>query len=496
MVLGHTLASVNSEPGYQVSLKVDVEGNGQDLNIKFPLPMQTLRQSIRHEKDISGSFEFKMRGPRLAQWSAHSFKSKETLYYHFFAQTKEQKYEIEPGTIRAPDDYSSFTEFLKPTERIQSEDMEIESLAWRLVPPDASWEDGIRNTFKFVSEEIEYSPIRGPTDAITALQTANASCNGKNRLLISLLRARGIPARMCKGLILENTSKRTTHAWTEAFVAGQWVPFCPTNNYFARIPESYLELAKADQALFTHSKHIGFDWNWIVEMQVEQVSEAVQANAYNPLNSMFHWVSLENFNISLNLIMVILMIPIAATAVSFSRNIIGFITFGTFMPALISVSFLETGFILGSLFFFSVILSATAVNFALLKLKLLHIPRLVIILTVVVTAIMIISVVTVRLGITEGAAISLFPIAILSLTSERFTQTINEDGLAEGLKRTLVTFIVAAICYALISQRFLQLLVVAYPELLLFNIAINLLIGSWHGLRLTEYYRFQSILRS
>ena len=90
---------------------------------------------------------------------------------------------------------------------------------------------------------------------------------GKNRLFIALLRARGIPARLCKGLILENTSKRTSHAWTEIFVVDKWIPFCPTNGYFAEIPENYPcawtsgTTAKADLsgAMAAPAQH---NWPW------------------------------------------------------------------------------------------------------------------------------------------------------------------------------------------------------------------------------------------
>ncbi|MCZ6675614.1 MAG: UUP1 family membrane protein, partial [Verrucomicrobia bacterium] len=494
-VMGYTMTSVTSEPGYQVALKVDVKGNGREVSIRWPLPMQTARQSIRREENESGPFRFQLDGDRRARWISPNFTGEKTLYYRFFAQTQAESFKLKSGPIETPEDYSKLADYLEPTEQIQSEDPEIESLAWRLIPPEISWSEGLRQVYEFVLDEIEFKAVRGPTDAVTALQVSSASCNGKNRLFIALLRARGIPARLCKGLILENTSKRTSHAWTEIFVVDKWIPFCPTNGYFAEIPENYLELSKEDSPLFRHSKYIGFDWSWIVETQVGQMKDAVMVNAHNPLNFLFYWVSLEDFNISLNLIMVILMIPVAATAVSFSRNIVGLVTFGTFMPALIAVSFLETGFFIGSVFFILVMFLSTLVNFALLKLRLLHIPRLVIMLTVVVGTIMLVSVTLVRTGLAEGAAISLFPIAILSLTSERLTQTISEDGWFEAFKRISTTFVVAAICYALIGQKFMQLLIIAYPELLLINIAINLLIGSWHGLRLTEHLRFKTILQ-
>ncbi len=494
--LGYTVPSLSPERGYQVDLKIDVEGSGRDVDVSLPLPMQTERQIVRREHQDSQTFRYAVDSKRLAQWKASGLAAADTIHYQFFAQTKARSYTFPDTPIAPPEDLATLSPYLESTDKIQGEDPDIETLAWELAPLGSAWQEGVRKIYEYAYRDIKFKAVRGSTDALTAMRSQSASCNGKNRLLVALLRARGIPARLCKGLILENTSKRTTHAWSEAFVQGQWIPLCPTNGYFAKIPENYLELAKGDQSLFRHSKYIGFDWRWTVEKKVSRIEDAVWASARNPLNVLNLWVSLQDFNISLNLIMVVLMIPIAASAVSFTRNIVGLVTFGTFMPALISVSFLETGFLSGSAVFIVIILSTSLINFALLKLRLLHIPRLVIILTVVVASVLASSVISTQLGIGSGAGISLFPIAILSLTSERFTQTVNEDGWREAFTRVAITFLVAAICFALISRTELQLLVVAYPELLLLNIAANLVIGSWHGLRLMELRRFRPILKA
>ncbi|MBI5155576.1 transglutaminase, partial [Candidatus Poribacteria bacterium] len=313
------------------------------------------------------------------------------------------------------------------------------------------------------------------------------------RLMVALLRAKNIPARMANGLILENSRKRTTHAWAEAWVDGHWVPFCPTNDHFARIPENYLELGKGDAAVITHSRNIGFDWKWTVRHQLNTRERAVLSNVDHPLNILRAWTTLKDYHVSLDLIMVILMVPIGATVVAFARNIVGVVPFGTFMPTLVAVSFRDTGFLLGAIMFTTVMIGAVTVNWMLLKLRLLHIPRLTIIITVVVLSILGVSVLCIKAGLGNGAAVSLFPMAILSLTSERFTQTLLLDGAREAARRLFVTFVVSCACYLVIGWTTLQLLLVAFPELLLVNIAINLVLGSWTGLRLVELTRFRAL---
>jgi len=492
-VLGYTMASIQPERGYFVRLVMEVEGNGGNAYVDAVLPVQSDRQRIRQEQQSSDAFRYSITRGREARWYARDLTGNHRITYSFFAQTEARSYPLPTNTAIPTESREAYLKYLLPSEDIQSDQEEIVALARELVPEGVDLAVAIRNAYNYVHQQIIYQKVRGPTDALTARRLGEASCNGKNRLLVALFRARGIPARMAKGLILENTSKRTTHAWTEVLVGESWVPLCPTNGHFAELPEHYLELAKGDQPAFTHTKNIGFDWRWIVQPQLTQPDQAVLSSVSNTQNILSYWVSLKDFHISLNVIMIILMVPIAVSVVCITRNLVGLIPFGTFMPALIAVSFQETGFILGSLMFLCVILVASLLNFGLIRLHLLHVPRLAIILTFVVISLMAVSIAAIRLGVAKGAAVSLFPMAIMTLTSERFSQTILEDSWAEAWKRMAITYVVSCACYLVISATEVRLLVAAFPELLLANIALNLVIGSWTGLRLLELVRFRGI---
>lgn len=495
-VLGYTMASLQPERGYFVRLIMDIEGHGQDVSVKVRLPIQSDRQRIRREEQRAEAFRYAITSQREGRWTADKLSGARRIVYSFFAQTEARKYPLPEGTPLPATVAPEFQKYLEATERIQADDPEIVAKARELMPDGITLKEALQNTYNYVHQGLKYLAVRGPTDAVSANRLQEASCNGKNRLMVALFRARGLPARMAKGLILRNTRKRTTHAWTEVLVDGTWVPFCPVNGHFAELPEHYLELAKGDEAAFTHSKHIGFDWQWVIQPQVSKLGQAVQSSVNNPLNILSYWTSLKEFHISLNLIMIILMVPIAATVVSFIRNVVGLVPFGTFMPALVAVSFQDTGFLLGSILFFCVVLVSSVVNFGLIRLRLLHIPRLTIILTFVVMSMFVISIVGVKSGISASAGVSLFPMAILTLTSERFAQTTMEDSWMEAVRRVAVTYVISAACYYVIGMDEVRLLVAAFPELLLANIAVNLIIGSWTGMRLTEYFRFRAVLRA
>lgn len=495
IVLDYQVVEIEPEPGYAVRLQVDLEAAGKPVRLSSFLPIQSPRQRIRRESEISEDFEFTVTTEREAIWESPNINGPSSIEYEFFAQTQRKEFALPEGVLTSPGPDPTLAQYLEASDEIQAEDEEILALAWELMPNGSTAESALHALFDYVYSDIDYKEIKGATDAVTALKLQQASCNGKNRLFIALCRARGIPARFAKGLILENSSKRTTHAWSEVYLGGQWIPFCPTNGYFAEIPQKYLELAKVDRALFVRTSSIAFDWKFTVTPKVSGFVDAIRANADNPLNFLNYWVSLEENSISIHLIMVVLLIPIAATVVSIARTFVGLHTFGTFMPSLIAVSFLLTGYWTGSLFFMGIIILTGLFNGLLHRLHLLHLPRLVIILTIVVIAVMGTSILATKLGIPGAAGISLFPIAILSLTSERFSQTIEEDGLWEATKRIAITYVVSAACYAVVSNQSLQLLIAAFPELLFVNIAVNLIIGSWHGIRLSEYIRFRMLFQ-
>ena len=493
--LGYTMTTIKPQEGYFVRLIMNVKGNGSDTHIDVTLPIQSERQNILQEQQKSDSFHYSITRTREARWYSQKLIGDHFISYSFFAQTQSQKYPLPEG-VNIPSEYPIiYEQDLKPTKLIQSDDKEIIAKAWELMPKNIQLTKAIQNTYNYIYQNINYKKVRGPTDALSALKLHEASCNGKNRLMVALFRARGIPARIANGLILENTTKRTTHSWSEVLVGERWIPFCPTNGYYAQIPEHYLELSKGDNPTFTHNKKIGFDWKWIVQRQLSHKDKAIWSNANNSLNILSYWFTLKDYHIPLNVIMVILLVPIAATVVSIARNIIGLVPFGTFMPALIAVSFQDTGFFYGSILFFMIVMVASLFNAILLQLRLLHVPRLAIVLTFVVISIMAVSIISVRIGLIQGASVSLFPIVILTMTIERFSKIIYEDSWIEAFKRIIATYIVSSGCYFIISLSKLQMIIAAFPELLSLNIAFNLIIGSWSGLRLLEYYRFKLALK-
>ncbi|MFY7697224.1 MAG: inactive transglutaminase family protein [Legionella sp.] len=192
---------------------------------------------------------------------------------------------------------------------------------------------------------------------------------------------------------------------------------------------------------------------------------------------------------------VLLTVPIGAFIILMLRNFIGISTFGTFMPVLIALAFRETHVIWGILLFTIIVSFGLLARFYLDQLRLLLVPRLAAILTVVILLMIFISVISQNLGLESGLSVALFPMVILTMTIERMCITWDERGAYEAIKSGIGSLVAAVLCFAAMSSAALQYLIFAFPELLLVLLAIILWFGQYRGYRLLELVRFKALAR-
>ena len=80
------------------------------------------------------------------------------------------------------------------------------------------------------------------------------------------------------------------------------------------------------------------------------------------------------------------------------------------------------------------------------------------------------------------------------VSAERFFLTLTEKGAAPAGKELAGTLVVMLACFAVMSSLALQVLLIGFPEVLLWVVAANIYLGRWVGLRLSEYLRFRPVL--
>ncbi len=215
-----------------------------------------------------------------------------------------------------------------------------------------------------------------------------------------------------------------------------------------------------------------------------------------PLNFMSYGINfLVNKRVPINSILLILMLPLIATLIAFARQIIGVKAFGIYTPSIITLSFFALGLKYGLLVFIVVLFSGTIFRYLLRRLHLLYLPRMALLLTLVSLILLILLGLGASFGKTGILALSVFPILIMVTMVEKFVAAQISKGFKTAFTLTLETLILAIGCYYLLNWESLRVLLLGFPELILFTIIINLIIGRWTGLRLFELIRFREIIR-
>ncbi|MBI2567359.1 MAG: UUP1 family membrane protein [Candidatus Schekmanbacteria bacterium] len=493
-VLGYGLRLIVPEERYFVNVTMSFEGTGEGVDVRVALPIETPRQHVVGEWVDSPGFLFQVaqqRGNRFGKWSHPKLGGAASVVYTFSATARQERYVI-ADELTIPEAYpEDLLPDLEATELIQSTDPAVMAKLRELVPAgERRIGRTLRALFDFVKDGLKPLPFRGTTDALTALRLGEASCGGKSRLLAALTRAAGIPTRLVGGILLEPGSKRTSHLWVEAWVFAHWVPFDALNNHFSELPADYLVVYYGEEPLFTHTRDINFQYAFKMKKRLATPQDVLDALREHPLNAINVWQTFRQAHISLELLKIILMIPFGGLIVVLFRNFIGLRTFGTFLPALLAVSFRETGILWGTAVLLTVLAVGIAVVRSLRGLHLLHTPRLVVVLVATVCVLLGYAMLGVQLGQLEAAGSVLFPMVVLSLTVERFFIYVEESGWRETLLVLLQTMIAVLGCYAVMNLFVLQAVLLAFPELLMAVAAAAIAVGSYAGLRLSELFRF------
>ncbi len=458
---------------------------GKFYSIKSFLPTNNIRQQItigEHDGNNQGVI-FDEGDNRRIEWKGHSGLDS-TISFHFEIQGRPLSYQIQPDI---PYVYRlGGAAHTRVTELIQSDHPKIAALAQELALGNTALVDVIQAFYDFVYE-IPSSSSSELTDALMALENQEASCNGKSRLFVALCRSMRIPSRVAGGLILEPTSKKTSHLWAEVLIGEEWVPFDALNGHFAFLPAHYMELYKGDNFLITRNKALKFDYLYHIKKE--------RVNDYPELAAINVWQLADEAGIPVKMFQMILLLPVGAFLVAIFKNIIGLKTYGVFLPVLIAMSWLEMGLLAGIALLTTLIAIVGMVNYPLERWGIQFNSKI----SAMLMAVVIVAIVSVKVlhmtGWLSAAAPLFFPIIILTITSERVARKIEEEGFQASAALYGTTLLVATLIYFVLASPSIKNLVLTFPELILSIAGFNLFLGKWIGLRLLEYKRFQPLMQ-
>lgn len=354
----------------------------------------------------------------------------------------------------------------------------------------------LRKMFFYMSDEMIIQP--NVDDIKEVINLNSGSQIGQARLLTALARLNDIPSRIAFGIQILDPGNKKNHKYqrvfySEVFVNGRWTPINPNHKEFGSIPDDFVVIHRDGENLISILNHRDLFSIYAEPIKFANFDSEDYMNKLSSDNKFWSFLSLHRFPLSIQAIFFgLLLIPFGTVILSFARVMIGVNTFGIFTPILLTLFFIETSFVFGFVFFALVVLLGFSQRYILDRFYLLAVPRLSILLTLVIIFYVGFALIAEYFGFLSvgDRTLNYFPIVIITVFIERFSIYFIEEGPRNTLKTAFGTLLVSTLCFVLLSVTWLKVMLFNNPELLLFSVGLNVLIGSYKGYRLTEYFRF------
>jgi hypothetical protein len=476
--LGYPLLPDAETQIWTVETRLSFQAGPGPVKANLFIPGLTPGFAILDENFVSRGFGFTtpyVSGGRQVQWAVRQAEGPQTLYYRAVVYRDPTRLESDttppfPPVPKLAEPFNTAMEML--VERVRSESADPASftavLLKRLARPG------------------------GDQDVELLLGDAPAPLD-RARTAMTVLAAASIPARLVRGVPM---SYRERHAevlpWLEVHDGERWLYFDPVTGNEGLSPD-FLVWWRGEDPLVQLDG--GSDVNVDISIQ-SSVADPILVARRRAEAHQDSVAELSLFALPIQaqaVYAVLLAVPLGALLVVILRNVIGLQTFGTFMPVLIALAFRETRLLWGVLLFTVLVFIGLSFRFYMERLRLLLVPRLAAVLTIVVLLMVGVSLLSHRLGFEIGLSVGLFPMVILTMTIERMSIVWEERGPGEAIKQGIGSLLVAATCYLVMGLEIVEHLVFVFPELLLVTLAATLLLGRYTGYRLTELLRFREL---
>lgn len=236
----------------------------------------------------------------------------------------------------------------------------------------------------------------------------------------------------------------------------------------------------------------------IIKSRLAAVLEEQEVGDWNGINTLKKGIRLAvKRGVPANTIVLIFLLPLVATIVSILHYVVGLTGFGIFTPTMMAVTFLNTG-IMGGLMLFLVILGMSLVGRMLTsRLKIHYWPSRSINLLFVCMVIAVLMFVSSYLDFLDISQVSIFTILFMIMLAEDFVRTQMVKSKKEAKKLTVGTLLLSIVGAMIMDISLVQEKVLLYPEVsILIVLFVNLWVGSYKGIRLSEFKRFRKAIRN
>lgn len=464
---------------WTVQARVSFDPRGSAVKVELQLPEEVPGFSILEENFVSRGFGLTTEEDetgRRAVWAIRHADGRQAVYYRAVVHGGRQARALPaPPVATAPE--------LEEPYRTAVE----------AIIAEASGRSA--DTATLTTELLRILNDPNPGDDVRLFIGRGNSLSQRAGRAAQLLAGARIPARVAYGLTLTERSRQATFTpWLEVHNGERWLYFNPRTGE-QDLPPNLFIWWRGDGDLIAVRGAGNPEVAISVQPNLERQMTIAERQAEVEGSRLVEF-SLLGLPLQTQAVYgVILLIPIGALVMILMRNIIGIQTFGIFTPVLVALAFRETKLFWGIVLFTSVVALGLALRSYLEHLRLILVPRLAAVMSLVVIIMLMFSIVSHKLGIEIGLSVSLFPIVILTMAIERLSIVWEERGPLDAIQEGFGSLLVAAAAYAVMNLDIVEHLVSVFPELLLVVLAVMIMLGRYRGYRLLELFRFRELAR-
>ncbi len=198
--------------------------------------------------------------------------------------------------------------------------------------------------------------------------------------------------------------------------------------------------------------------------------------------------------VSMQTLILVLLLPVLGTLVTFYRYILGLPTLGMILPLALSATLLSTGLIWGAGLMIAILIASIGGNYLLKHVRIMYFAKMS--MSLLLVSIMVLGVMTLGslVYINDSNQLTFLPVLVLIIISEKLTALGLNKTLSATLYISLINLIIAISGFFILSSISIQRFVLLYPEVILALIPINVMLGRYFGLRMTELFRFKRLI--
>ena len=185
-----------------------------------------------------------------------------------------------------------------------------------------------------------------------------------------------------------------------------------------------------------------------------------------------------------------LLLPVLATVIAFSKNIVGLQSFSMIVIITTSIAFLASNILIGNILFLVILFASIIARMLFKNLKIMQIPKISLSMFFVSLFVLGSFVLLSLIPFFNIKTISIVPILLFIILSEKIVRLQFDKSFNESFGMIINSLFLGILGYYILSLKEVRETVLIYPELILLLIPINILIGRYFGLRLTERLRF------